>query len=502
MSTKYTCIRCLHALRTSSRPTAPLWRPISIRLSSTTSTPKSHQATPAAAKRQISTFQETTPEYDFDYPGKAASLKRRADGKSDVSRLIIGQNDLFHPLSESPIPAMRQRAAFMKAHAYCPHPEHNRTRIALSEEDPERRKPTNGGVPPAHVRFECPHCGVPSFCSEEHWADDYEEHMKICDTLREINEDDHDLRSGRYFEEYDFPDRYLEEAAVNFTNWDTLLFTRGFEAIDQERSLRHTTRLLTYPYTIGSILHEYSPYGLRNRMTPEGLRSFTALRYTLHPPKPGDGPAMKQIKPIPPPVRIFVVGARAESSLPRNVWEQLAYLYRDVTFHVIMIGPESMTNRDDEFPLPDRTMRNPFGAVIEDQFSREMKISTYVDYFHTLHEARHFTPYDPYFDCFVLFHPGLGHPASSHEWEKTVPQLLETKCPVIVTGYTEFDMQRDIDWMQKQVGKEMDILLEPGQNEFRSLKWDMNDLDPQDISAGNWGVWAFRGKRYEAQTRG
>jgi splicing suppressor protein 51 len=160
-----------------------------------------------------------------------------------------------------------------------------------------------------------------------------------------------------------------------------------------------------------------------------------------------------------------------------------------------------MINRDEDFPLPERTARNPFGAVIEDDVSREMKLSTYVEYFHTLYEAQHFAPFDPYFDCFMLFHPGLGHPSSSHEWEKTVSQLLETKCPILVTGYTEMDMQRDISWLTKQVGGEMDILLEPGENRFRSLKWDMNDLDPQDISAGNWGVWAFRGKRYEAQKR-
>jgi hypothetical protein len=38
-----------------------------------------------------------------------------------------------------------------------------------------------------------------------------------------------------------------------------------------------------------------------------------------------------------------------------------------------------------------------------------------------------------------------------------------------------------------------------GENRFRSLKWDLNDLDPHDVTAGNWGVWAFRGKRYEAE---
>jgi len=45
------------------------------------------------------------------------------------------------------------------------------------------------------------------------------------------------------------------------------------------------------------------------------------------------------------------------------------------------------------------------------------------------------------------------------------------------------------------VGGEMDLLMEPGENRFRSLRWDLNDLDPQDISCGNWGIWGFRGKR-------
>ena len=74
--------------------------------------------------------------------------------------------------------------------------------------------------------------------------------------------------------------------------------------------------------------------------------------------------------------------------------------------------------------------------------------------------------------------------------------LLETKVPILVTGYTQFDMDRDIEWVNKTVGGEMDMLLQPGENRFRSLRWDINDLDPHDISCGNWGVWGFRGKRY------
>jgi splicing suppressor protein 51 len=223
---------------------------------------------------------------------------------------------------------------------------------------------------------------------------------------------------------------------------------------------------------------------------------MTALRYTLHPPKTGGGMDVKGLRTEAPPVRLFILGARAESSLPRDVWVQLAHLFPHSRIHLIFIGPESMTNRDDEFPLPPRTPTNPFGAVVEDRVWPTMKISTIVDYYHTLHKAGHFYPYDPYFDCFVMFHPGLGHPASSHEWEETIPLLLETKAPIIVTGYTQADMERDIDWVNKTAAGEFDVLMEPGENRFRSLRWDLNDMDPQDVSAGNWGVWAFRGKRY------
>jgi hypothetical protein len=175
---------------------------------------------------------------------------------------------------------------------------------------------------------------------------------------------------------------------------------------------------------------------------------------------------------------------------------QLSYLFLRSDIHLVFIGPESMLNRDSEFPLPERTAVNPFGGIVEDRLGGRMKITTYVEYFHTMHEAKQFYPYDPYFDCFMLFHPGLGHPASAHEWQETIPQLLETKVPIICTGYTEWDMQRDVDWVTEQCGGEMDLLMEPGENIFRSLRWDLNDLDPQDLTCGNWGVWAFRGKRY------
>lgn len=108
--------------------------------------------------------------------------------------------------------------------------------------------------------------------------------MEICDVLREINEDDHDLVSGRFFPEFEYPGPSMEEAQINMTNWDTLLYSREFSAIDDERSMRQVTRLLTYPITVGSVLHELSPYsiGKNGRLTGEGLRSLSG-KQTLPP---------------------------------------------------------------------------------------------------------------------------------------------------------------------------------------------------------------------------
>lgn len=205
------------------------------------------------------------------YTAAHNTTTEQQDGQG--SRVLLRPNNLFHSYTNSPSPAIRKRAAFMRQNAYCPHPDHQATRAPASPYDLEARK--TGSLPPAHVRYECPDCGIPVSCSEEHFASDYENHLEICHVLREINEDDHDLQSGRFFAEFDYPGSQIDEAQVNLMNWDTMLYSREFQAINDERSMRQVTRLLTYPVTIASVLHELSPYGLRNGVTAEGLRSLT-----------------------------------------------------------------------------------------------------------------------------------------------------------------------------------------------------------------------------------
>lgn len=294
----YTCQRCLAALRScrssqSSRLLLTRRIPVDFsrrRISSqarhgsaATLLRTSTQRLPRGelGRRSASTsgqHAQTTKEEPLEVrspPGLASTPTPETSG-----RPLLLPNNLFHPFSSSPSPDIRRRAAFIKQNAYCPHPDHRQTRLPNNPDDPddpEAQKAVTGTLPPKHVYFECPDCGIPVSCSEEHWADDYESHLEICDTLREINEDDHDLRSGRFFPEFEYPGAQIEEAMVNMTNWDTFLYSREFRAINDERSLRQGTRLLTYPVTIASVLHELSPYNIRSggRLTVEGLKSLS-----------------------------------------------------------------------------------------------------------------------------------------------------------------------------------------------------------------------------------
>jgi mitochondrial splicing suppressor protein 51 len=287
-SVSYTCRRCLSTSNGNPYPSTSLpWRPpyvLSGRLS-TQSRNTQHLTSIQSASRQelrrnLDRRRVSTSSQKGQIIGGTSQAPHFASSLASTTvpsvsgRPLLLPNNLFHLFSSSPSLEIRRRAAFIKQNAYCPHPDHHQTRLTPNPDNPEARKAV---TPPAHVSFECPDCGIPVSCCEEHWADDYESHLEICDTLRQINEDDHDLRSGRFFPEFEYPGPQIEEAMVNMTNWDTFLYSREFNAINDERSLRQATRLLSYPVSIASVLHELSPYNIKvgGRLTVEGLKSLS-----------------------------------------------------------------------------------------------------------------------------------------------------------------------------------------------------------------------------------
>lgn len=380
------------------------------------------------------------------------------DSPSDPN--IPSEANRFFPMDQSPIEAIRKRAAFIKARARCP-------------------------VTGKNINFVCPKSGVPTHHDESAWQNDTEywgtERWKI---LLKANIYEHDLRSGRDFPELEFPDRQKDDQVVNFLNWDTFFYTRDFYSMDNEFNLAIATKVLSYPLTIASILTELSPYSLKPKgpLTLEGLKSAAALRYTLF-------PVDRSLALHDRPMRFFILGARMESQLPYHAWLQLSFLLPDVKFELIFIGPESNYDR-----RKHRYVQ--LDAPFVDHIAPNVALKYYTNYFHVLNNMGDFFPYDPYLDAFFLFHPGLGAPEAMDQWAKSLPGLLESKCPVYVTGFHDADLMQDWSWLNSNFGKELDILMEPTVNRFKSTKWEFNDLNPQELYQLNQRLFAFRGKRY------
>lgn len=121
------------------------------------------------------------------------NLLRRSKPQPVHKDPIIAQDNLFHPLSKSPFPAVRARGEAVQLLAPCP------VCASFHNHDHSRHQAESHAV-----KFECPHCGWPTHCTEEHYQDD-KEHQKYCSRLREANEDEHDLRSGRRLREFELP---------------------------------------------------------------------------------------------------------------------------------------------------------------------------------------------------------------------------------------------------------------------------------------------------------
>ncbi|PPQ78515.1 hypothetical protein CVT25_011787 [Psilocybe cyanescens] len=459
---------------------------------------------------------------------------------------ILTEDNLFHPFSKSPFPAVRARGEAIKQLAPCP--------VCAAS---HRHIHAHTKAQPKAVKHECPDCGWPTHCTEEHWAED-EEHRKYCARLREANEDEHDLRSGRRMREFEMPGPQGYEETVSLANWDVFWYTRNFPSMDTERSRRHASKLLTYPITIGGTLHQHSGLTLSNqRVTPEGSRSLAALRSTLHVP-PG-APETDEAAVGKPQVRIFILGARAESSLPPHVWEQLCMLFPSTHFHLVFIGPQvslpkhpkpaDAASQTQESDKPTETsneienaekvtyLPNVYQPPTPQPIERLKRTRSSLERYGVPSYTIPYTPQltitgmqanyadvhaqfqhtlDPYSDLFFFFSPGFGFPspdsfaengepllqiASPTEWGPVLPMLLASKCPIFVTGFSPTDVERDVRSLSTapEVAGEFEWVITPGPNSFGSEKWEVADFDPRVMVKTNWGVWAIRGKSRDVQ---
>ena len=399
----------------------------------------------------------------------------------------------FFPWDQSPYPQIRERASRIMQHGRC-------------------------RVTGKNIAYVCPLSGIPTHHSREAWEMDRRYHQeRVYEKLRKVNVYEHDLRSGRAFPEFEFPEEQGRERTVNMANWDLFFYTRGFYSMDTEFQLAAVTKMLSYPLTIAAMLSQFSPYFLNPKgpITLEGLKSLAALRYTLYPGGSSSNSALVRrgdtsfaeslaqsttaVSLKNRPVRLFILGARAEAQLPGYIWKQLQYLFPATHFEIYFVGPECYFDR-----ARGTYVRRHDGKPFVCEVDPTLKLFYYTDYFDVFHRMQEFYPYDPFFDCFFTFHPGYASMAlGQNTWldNGTVQALLDTKCAVFTTGYSKEDIRQDMRLLTKQFGSQMDLLMDPVENLYKSTKWELNDLDPQEVYQFNMYIAGYRGKRYHT-TRG
>jgi splicing suppressor protein 51 len=179
-------------------------------------------------------------------------------------------------------------------------------------------------------------------------------------------------------------------------------------------------------------------------------------------------------------INIYLVGARAEATLPPHIWLQLAYLFPATPFHIHFIGPDALA-----------TGQEPHTKSVNERLYFTFDNAMYHDYHEKIEK------FDPYTDLFFMFSPGIGHASARESWKPSIEKALETKCPIFVTGYDEADMLNDVEAVEQDYAGEFDWLIKPSVNEFRSLKRDVNLMDLRQSIFANYGLWSFRGKRYD-----
>lgn len=379
---------------------------------------------------------------------------------------------------ESPYEDIRERAALIRAKALCP----------------VTHKPVN---------FVCPYSGIPTHHSKEAWEQDKEYHeLKKYEKLKKVNLYEHDLRSGRQFTEFVFPKAQERDFLVNLSNWDSFFYTRDFPPMNDEFNMAAATKVMTYPTTISSLLFKHTPFLLEPKgpLTLEGAKSLGALKYSLYPPQLGksSGTANNSSEEDDEtiykerPMRLFIIGPKMESLLPGYVWKQMGYLFPNTEFEIHLIGPEAHYDRK---TMKFSKIDNSNGRALVERFDPQISVHKQTMYWEDVFAMGDLYPFDPYLDCFFLFHPNFNSVDSIH-WEKTIATLLETKCPIFITGYNKEDSTKNYKWVTEKFSEDLDILMHECENPFSCTKYDLMNTDPTNPLQLNNQLFGIRGKRY------
>ncbi|KAG9416029.1 translational activator for mitochondrial COX1 [Aphanomyces cochlioides] len=113
------------------------------------------------------------------------------------------------------------------------------------------------------------------------------------------------------------------------------------------------------------------------------------------------------------PPSIYILGARAEATMPRHLWSIL----RPMALKVSMIG-------------------NHVPIMPSKPSSSSVQLAYHGGLYHNLNLSMP--------DVFALFNPGLGHPNLKDLWHPSLVPVLESNRPILLTSFSSEDLDRDL----------------------------------------------------------
>ena len=212
------------------------------------------------------------------------------------------------------------------------------------------------------------------------------------------------------------------------------------------------------------------------------------------------------------PLRVLVVGARAESSLPALWWREclLSCFHSGAIrggIDIGLLGPGLQTMKasplDNSITFNMHPQRFPGDKVDIDVVGKVYHVENGMALLHQhpLHMKLLLQT-----DLFVLFNPGMGHSVLKEGWEETIKLLCMSRKPVICTAHSLVDLQRDkrclesvtsaTDAVEQDLGEPLEFMFEAHENPFASGKrtFDTKEEEGAQIVTTNQYIHAFRGK--------
>ena len=139
----------------------------------------------------------------------------------------------------------------------------------------------------------------------------------------------------------------------------------------------------------------------------------------------------------------YVVGARAEASLPAHVWSEARQLLGCEALSLSFCGPKApvpspIPNRDTHLQL----LHPPKGQLFhESVLGQKLLNSTSTEADDATVDSRSHDAAIP--DAFLCFNPGFGHPGWERAWEPTLRAMLNSRRPMLLSALGPHDAEHD-----------------------------------------------------------